>query len=68
MKFVWKQSLLNSFKFTELPMKVCLIWAENVIHRLNKCYTKSAEQEERDILFSFFSCSVVFNPNPKKCI
>lgn len=68
MKFVWKQSLLNSFKFTELHMKVSLIWAENVIHWLNKWYTKTAVQEERGILFSFFSFWVVFNQNPKKCI
>lgn len=51
MKFVWKQSFLNSFKFPELPMKVSLIWPENVIHRLNKCCTKSAVQEKRGILF-----------------
>lgn len=46
-------------------MKAPLIWAKNVIHWLNKYYTKTAVQQERGILFSFFSCWVVFNQNLK---
>lgn len=54
MKFVWKQSLLNSFKLTEFAMKVALTSAENVIHWLNKCYTKTVDQEKGVFYFHSF--------------